>query len=192
MAQPPNEFPSLSNQFLVSMPSLDDSYFARSVILMCLHSENGALGIIVNKLTDRQLGDVFEQLSLPYDGSQCLNIPVYCGGPVYQECGLVVHNESGQQWESSLQVNDDLCVTNSRDILSAMARGNGPEKFILSLGYAGWGPGQLENEILQNSWLSTPADSDIIFCDDIKSKWKQAAELIGIDIRKLSTQAGHA
>jgi len=192
MEESVTEFPSLSNQLLVSMPQMFDSNFHRTVILMCQHNKQGAMGIVVNRLADQQLSDIFNQLSLPIASLAHINSPVYLGGPVHQEVGIVVHNGNDASWESSLCIGDQLCLTTSKDILSSMAQGQGPERAILSLGYAGWGPGQLENEIKNNFWFSTPADMDIIFCKEVEHKWNQAASLLGIDTTKLSTHVGHA
>ena len=150
------------------------------------------MGIIVNRLADQQLIEIFDQLSLPVSNLDHIDTPVYFGGPVHQEIGIVIHDAANCKWESSVNISNELYLTTSKDILSAMAKGEGPDRAILSLGYAGWGPGQLESEIKNNSWFSTPTDMDIIFCKDVSSKWHRAANLLGIDTSKLSTQVGHA
>ncbi|NKB76578.1 MAG: YqgE/AlgH family protein [Gammaproteobacteria bacterium] len=192
MSESKSDFPSLSNQLLVSMPLLDDPNFAKTVILICQHNEDGAMGIVVNRVLTHSLGDIFLELSLPITDLSHMNAPVYDGGPVQREIGFVIHNGDKCDWDSSISINDSLCLTTSRDILSAMAEGKGPQKAVLGLGYAGWGPGQLEEEIKNNAWFSTPADADIIFLGNIDDKWHNAAGLLGIDYRKLSSQVGHA
>ena len=193
------KFTSLKNQLLVSMPQLTNPSFHQTVSLICQHDDNGAIGVIVNRLTDHRLGDIFDQLSLPVSSLERTDQPVFEGGPVNPELGLVIHagEESGggknkQPWESSLEIGGGLWLTSSRDILGAIAGGGGPANAIMILGYAGWGPGQLEFEIRQNSWFHTPADHSIIFNTQIDQKWRQAAQLLGIDSTQLSTEVGHA
>ncbi|CAJ2376576.1 MAG: YqgE/AlgH family protein [Gammaproteobacteria bacterium] len=185
---------SLRNQLLVSMPQLTNPSFHRTVSLICQHDANGAVGVIVNRLTDHRLGDIFDQLALPVSDLQNTDKPVFDGGPVSPELGLVIHDACGDstRWDSSLEIGGGLWLTSSRDILSAIARGDGPDNAIMILGYAGWGPGQLESEIRQNSWFHTPADHEIIFNTRIDQKWQQAAKLLGIDFAQMSGEVGHA
>lgn len=189
---------SLKNQLLVSMPQLTNPSFHQTVSLICQHDDNGAIGVIVNRLTNHRLGDIFEQLSLPVSSLDHTEQPVFEGGPVNPELGLVIHAGEGSggknrgRWESSMEIGGGLWLTSSRDILGAIASGHGPAHAIMILGYAGWGPGQLEFEIRQNSWFHAPADHSIIFNTDIDRKWHQAAQLLGIDYAKLSTEVGHA
>ncbi len=150
------------------------------------------MGIVVNRVVNQSLGEIFLQLSMPVTSLSHMNTPVYDGGPVQQEVGFVIHNGNECDWDSSISINESLCLTTSRDILLAMANGTGPEKAALSLGYAGWGPGQLEEEIKSNAWFSIPTDSDIIFLGSVENKWRDAAKLLGFDYLKLSTQVGHA
>ncbi len=184
----------LGNHFLVSMPSLDDQNFHQTVSLICLHSADGALGIVLNRLSGFTLKDIFNQLEILTASDQDNFNPVLEGGPVHQEYGMVLHNQSdGQrQWQSTLQISDQLALTSSKDILIDIAQGRGPERAIMSLGYAGWGPGQLEQEIVDNAWFSTPVDYDILFSSEVDQKWVQAANLIGMDYGKLSNQVGQA
>jgi len=188
-----NKYPhSLENQFLVSMPQLDDPNFRQSVVLICKHDEQGAMGIVINRLTDHLIGDIFVQLEIDVSSSQYSRKPVLDGGPVFPEFGLIVHNTEPETWESSLPVGEGLWITSSRDILEDMARGKGPDRAVMSLGYAGWAPEQLESEIHQNSWFTTPADHEILFATDVGGKWHQSAKLLGIDTNKFSSQVGHA
>lgn len=182
---------SLANHFLIAMPSLADPNFARSVTLICEHSEEGAMGIVINRLTDLRLRDIFEQLDIKANSSSTADSIVYLGGPVQNNRGFVLHEPIGN-WESTLPVTDTLGVSTSRDILEAIAHNRGPEKFLVALGYAGWGAGQLEREITENSWLSGPASRDIVFELPVEHRWKAAAQLMGIDLTTLSGEAGHA
>ena len=190
---------SLKNQLLVSMPQLTNPSFHQTVSLICQHDDNGAIGVIVNRLTEHRLGDIFAQLSLPVSSLERTDQPVFEGGPVNRELGLVIHageeSTSGKnrhRWESSMEIGGGLWLTSSRDILGAIASGRGPENTIMLLGYAGWGPGQLEFEIRQNSWFHAPADHSIIFNTQIDQKWHQAAQLLGINYAQLSSEVGHA
>ena len=183
----------LTNHFLVSMPQLKDDNFNRTVTLVCQHDSNGALGVIINRFSGHTFADIFMQLDIKVSDPENAVLPIFDGGPVHQEYGLVIHsNESEKHWESTLKIGVDLSLTSSRDILEDIARNNGPKRALMTLGYAGWGPGQLENEIKANSWLCTPVEPDIVFATDIECKWTQAAELIGVDYSKLTTQVGHA
>lgn len=182
----------LQNHFLISMPHLLEDSFHRSVVLICKHDESGSLGIVINRLSNHILDDIFNQLSLQPTSDRFRNTGVYEGGPVSPEVGLILHNDTETNWESSMAVSEQLILTNSIDILASMAQGTGPENMIMSLGYAGWGPGQLEHEISSNAWLTTPADHNILFSKNNETKWPSSAALLGIDIGLLSSQAGHA
>ncbi len=192
MATSKMKFNTLENQFLVSMPQLNDPYFKQSVILICKHDENGAVGIIINHITEHTIGDIFKQLDIAEIHNQFTQQPVLSGGPVYPELGLVIHNDLSSRWESSMEIGKNLRFTSSRDILEAMAEGRGPEQATMSLGYAGWAAGQLEDEIQQNSWFTTPVDHEILFSHGQVDKWQMAAQLLGIDTNKFSSQVGHA
>ncbi len=185
---------SLKNQLLVSMPQLTNPSFHQTVSLICQHDANGAIGVVINRLTDHRLGDIFHQLALPVSNRERTEQPVFEGGPVSPELGMIIHADEagGSPWESSLEIGGGLWLTSSRDILGAIADGRGPANAIMILGYAGWGPGQLESEIRQNSWFHTPADHAIIFDTRIERKWHQAAQLLGIDYTRLSSEVGHA
>lgn len=180
----------LKNQFLVAMPGLEDENFGHSVTLLCEHSEDGAIGLIINRPTDLKLGDMLSQMGLDHDAMDAEQA-VYWGGPVQPERGFVVHRPPGG-WESSVQVENDLYITTSRDVLRAIGKGEGPKEYIIVLGYAGWGAGQLENEILSNSWLNTPLDQAILFHTPARDRWQAATRLLGVDVTQLSSGAGHA
>jgi putative transcriptional regulator len=180
----------LSNQFLVAMPGLEDSNFSHSVTLLCEHSDKGALGLVVNRPTDLRLSEMLEQMGLEH-GELAADPSVYWGGPVQPERGFVVHAGPGK-WDSTLQLDDDLYITTSRDVLGAIGRGNGPAQFFVALGYAGWGEGQLETEIKSNSWLNTPVDSAILFRTPVADRWAAATRLLGVEVSHLASVAGHA
>jgi len=181
----------LTNQFLVAMPAMADANFVQTVTLIWEHNHEGALGIIINRPLQMRLADVFEQLKMPMspgvDGVQ----PVLQGGPVQTDRGFVVHRVGGD-WEHTRRVSSLVQVTTSPDILNAMARGTGPSTAIVALGYAGWGPGQLETELAQNAWLTVPCDDNILFHTPYEQRWQAAGRLLGIDVATISAQAGHA
>ncbi len=185
----------LTNQLLVAMPTLADPNFAQSVTLICEHTDKGALGIVINRPLPMALGDVFDQLALPPADPKFREQPVLRGGPVQQDRGFVLHPPSApgdRSWDSTIEVSPTLQMTTSCDILSSMARGQGPPQAVVALGYAGWDAGQLEDEIRSNAWLNVPADDSIIFTTPYDQRWQAAARLLGIDVQRLSHNAGHA
>lgn len=182
---------TMANQLLIAMPGMADPNFSSTVTLICEHNADGALGIVINRPLTLQLGGLFEQLELTDADPAIARSPVLMGGPVGPERGFVLH-DSGRRFESSLAVSDDICLTLSRDIIDAMATGDGPGRTLVALGYAGWESGQLENEMLANSWLNVPATPDIVFDMPFAERWSAAARGIGIDISRMSPGAGHA
>jgi putative transcriptional regulator len=182
---------TLTNQFLIAMPSLVDPNFHRTVTLICQHNEHGALGIVINRVTDVTMQEIFEQMDIPAPAGRYLQQPVFNGGPVQTERGFILH-EAAHRWDATLTVGPDLALTTSQDILVAMSRDAGPDRCLVALGYAGWGAGQLEREMQANAWLSGPADTDIIFGAAVSERWAQAAQMIGVDIHRISSEAGHA
>jgi len=189
MAMP--EHSHLTNHFLIAMPGLADPNFFHTVTYICEHSDQGAMGIVINRPMELQLSDIFEQLEIAVTSPQPSRQPVYIGGPVQGDRGFVLH-DSNSVWDSTLKVTPEISVTTSLDILEAIAAGKGPDKVLVALGYAGWGSGQLEQELAQNAWLNGPADSDIIFNRPSQERWRAAAELLGVDLDLLSGEAGHA
>lgn len=173
------------------MPGMEDPNFSTTVTLICEHNDEGALGIVINRPLTLKLGGLFEQLDLKDADVRAAENPVMLGGPVGPERGFVLHG-SERSYENSIAVSSDIHLTLSRDILDAMAAGNGPNKSLVALGYAGWEPGQLETEMLANSWLSVPASTDIVFDTPFAERWTQAARTIGIDMHQISPDAGHA
>jgi putative transcriptional regulator len=182
---------NLTGHFLIAMPAMADPYFAKSVAYVCEHNENGALGIVINRPIDMKLDDLFEQISINLKDRELGNSPVHFGGPVQVDRGFVLHQPVGQ-WQSTIAVSGDTALTTSRDILEATARGEGPQKMLVSLGYTGWSPGQLEQELSQNAWLTVPASEGIIFDLPAEEKLVAAMSLLGVDFASLSEEAGHA
>lgn len=182
----------LTNQLLVAMPALADPNFSHSVTLICEHSERGALGIVINRPLEMKMAEVLGQLALASDDERLLEMPVLGGGPVQRDRGFVLHRPGGQAFESTMPVSDTLHVTTSRDVLASMARGDGPAEALIALGYAGWEAGQLEEEVLQNAWLTVPCDDEVIFRLPYEQRWHAAARLLGIELSRISSQAGRA
>jgi putative transcriptional regulator len=180
----------LNNQFIIAMPNLADHHFSHTVTYLCQHNADGALGIVINRSADMKLGEIFEQMAIPVTSLAAAETPVFAGGPVQQERGFVLH-PTGGDWAISMPVSDTISLTTSRDIIEAIAIGKGPEQYFVALGYAGWGGGQLEKEILANSWLHTPFGEHVLFDTPIDLRWKTAASQIGIDINLLTASAGH-
>ena len=182
---------TLANQLLIAMPGMEDPNFTSTVTLICEHNDDGALGIVINRPLTLKLGGLFEQLELPEADTEVADHPVLLGGPVGPERGFVLHQPSGS-FENSLAVSSEICLTLSRDVIDAMAAGSGPDKTLVALGYAGWQAGQLEDEMLANSWLTVPATPNIVFDLPFGERWQAAAQTLGIDISQMAPDAGHA
>jgi putative transcriptional regulator len=178
------------------MPALNDPNFARSVTYICSHDDGGAMGIIINRPMALTLGEVMGQMQLEVTYAEIAAHPVLEGGPVLQDRGFVLHDRTSgpiQTWEALLEIkNTDMGVATSRDVLQALARGEGPSRVIVALGYAGWGPGQLEREYQSNAWLSGPAESEVIFSMPFEERYAAAARIVGVDLDRLSSDHGHA
>ena len=181
---------SLCDHFLIAMPSMEDTSFAQSVTYICEHNEHGAMGIVINNPLPMRLGEIFKQMDLNDDAQEGSN-PIFAGGPVQPERGFVLHL-SDTEWHSTIKVSDEISVTASRDVIDAIAAGNGPKPYLITLGYAGWGKGQLEAEIAANSWLTVPADKNIIFNTPSEQRWTVAALALGINVSLIANTAGHA
>ena len=180
-----------SGQLLIAMPGMQDERFAKTVIYLCAHTEEGAMGLVLNQVLESlTFPDLLEQLEID-EGPATDSVPIHFGGPVEAGRGFVLHTSDYRQ-DATLEVDEGVALTATVDILKAIARGYGPRKCLLALGYAGWGPGQLDNEIRANGWLQAPADSELIFGIDYEAKWEQAIATLGIDPRMLSDEAGHA
>ncbi len=170
---------------------MEDPNFMRGVTLLCQHNDEGALGITVNRESEYVLEDVLEQLELHCSDESVASMPVYVGGPVHPERGFVLHSDD-RSWEATVAVGEGICVTTSRDVLEAIAHGEGPKKFLVALGYAGWEPGQLEEEMRENAWLNVMASAEIIFDFPVNDRWEQAVSRLGIDVATLQPAGGHA
>lgn len=187
----------LDDQFLIAMPGMKDDRFARSVIYMCAHSEEGAMGLIVNQVQQMMFPDLLVQLGILKD-AEAIRLPpstrdfvIRNGGPVDRSRGFVLHSEDFTV-ESSLPLSEKVCLTATVDILRAISAGKGPRHALMALGYSSWGPGQLESEIADNGWLTCPADPELLFDSDIERKYDRLLASIGIDPTRLSQIAGHA
>lgn len=183
--------PDLTHHFLIAMPSLADPNFSRTVTYLCQHDSEGAVGIVINRPTDIRLGELLDHLELPQASPEISSRTVLLGGPVQRERGFVLHRDT-RDWDASLHIADGIVLTTSKDILSAISRGAGPSDYTVALGYAGWGPGQLEQEMAENSWLSGPASAEVLFELPFDQRWQAAASLLGVDMTLLSTTAGRA
>lgn len=184
--------PSLSGQLLVAVPGMADGNFDRSVTLVCQHDQNGAMGLVMNRAADFGFDKVLDQLGLESTRDDAAKVAVLTGGPVQPERGFVLHRSGDGEWDASHTVNDAWTVTTSHDILAAMAAGRGPSNALLLLGYAGWGAGQLEQELADNAWLTVPATDGILFHTQVEQRWQGATRLMGFDSHQLSQHVGHA
>jgi putative transcriptional regulator len=182
---------NLTHHFLIAMPNMVDPFFSRTLTYICEHNEQGALGLVVNRPIDMTLEVLFEQISVPLAREDLRGVPVHFGGPVQMDRGFVLHRPVGE-WQSTMPVQDDIGLTTSKDILQAVGRGEGPRSLLVTLGYAGWAPGQLEQEISQNAWLTVRAQPSVIFDLPPEERLPAAMELLGIDFARLSDDAGHA
>ena len=177
---------NLTNMFLIAVPGLKDPSFARSVVLICDHSKDGAFGLVVNRL----LLSSFIPLSSSFDIKECsIDMPVYYGGPVKPEQGYVLY-ASRHDYYPSIKIHDNLILTTAKEILADIAHGKGPEKFLFILGFAGWAPGQLESELMEDSWLIAPSDNRVIFDTPVNERWMAAADLIGVDLKRVICRQG--
>lgn len=181
----------LTGHFLIAMPTLQDPNFARGVAYLCHHDAQGALGLLINRPSGMRLRDLLRHLDITLSEPAYGEQAVLIGGPVSPEVGFVLHERNGE-WESSLAVGERLCLTTSRDVLAAIARGEGPRRHLVALGYAGWSAGQLEREMLENAWLAVPADERVLFEAPLERRWEEAAALVGVRIGDLGHWVGHA
>jgi putative transcriptional regulator len=181
----------LEQQMLIAMPGMVDNNFAGSVTLLCQHTAAGAIGITINRVSTFTLGEIFSQLQIECDDTEIRNLTVLEGGPVAPDRGFVLHSPL-EGYESSMGIGKEIMVTTSRDVLADIASGSGPEKYVVALGYAGWGGGQLEGEMLANAWLSVSADTDIVFDLPLPNRFDQALGRLGIRVDQLLPEAGHA
>ncbi len=189
---------NFTNQFLIAMPGKVGETFDGTVVYLCEHTDKGALGLVINKPIDIKLKNLFEKVDLSLDREDLAEAPVYFGGPVQTERGFVLHErlggegEEGGHYNSSLQIPGGLEMTTSKDVLEALSSGAGPKKILVTLGYSGWGAGQLEDEMGRNGWINVNAEPSIIFDTPVGERYDKALSLLGIDARMLSQDAGHA
>lgn len=187
---------NLTNQFLIAMPGMADDNFSRTVVYLCEHSKNGALGLVINRPTDITLKSLFEKVELSLDRDELAQQPVFFGGPVQTERGFVLHEKTGTEqspYTSTLSIaGGGLEMTTSKDVLEALANGAGPRRLMVTLGYSGWSAGQLEEEIGRNGWLTVNADPKVIFDTPVEERYQRALSLLGFDPLMLSQEAGHA
>ena len=186
---------NLTNQFLIAMPGMLDGHFAGSVVYLCEHNDQGALGLVINKPTDITLGSLFEKVDLALGDEALAAQPVFFGGPVQTERGFVLHDPRAADqpgYASTLAVPGGLAMTTSKDVLESIAGGQGPARLLVTLGYSGWSAGQLEEEIGRNGWLTVAAEPAVVFDTPVEQRYAKALELLGVDPRMLSQEAGHA
>lgn len=182
--------PTLRGHFLIAMPSLQDGFFARAVTYLCEHNDEGAMGLVINQPIDLTWHQLLRHVDLE-PGETVPERRVFRGGPVQPEHGFVLHS-ADERWVATRAVSEKLALTTSRDILEAIAKGRGPRQVLIALGYAGWGPGQLEHELAENAWLVVPADDNVLFDLPAERRWDAATRLMGIDVNLISQEAGHA
>ena len=182
---------NFGNHLLVALPSLQDGGFAQSVVLLCQHDGDGAMGVVVNRPSEYTLGEVLEQMGIEGGEAALQAQPVMAGGPVHRERGFVVH-DGDRAWDSSLALGAGLFLTTSRDVLEAMAKGEGPPRALVALGCAGWDAGQLEQELVDDSWLMVPVREEVLFELPLPQRWQAAAGSIGVDLVNFAGQSGHA
>lgn len=185
------EVSSFANHFLIAMPTMADPNFSKAVTYICEHNKDGAFGIIINRPLEMELSHILGQMNIESDLEDVNSMPVIFGGPVQQERGFIIHRPGGS-WRSTFHSHNDITVTTSQDILHAMAKGEGPADALVALGCAGWSANQLEEELQANAWLISPASPDIIFKLPFGERWRAAAKLIGVDIDRLASVAGHS
>ena len=182
---------NLTHHFLIAMPNMADPNFAHTLTYVCEHNPDGALGLVVNRPIEMTLSSLFEQIEVPLPDGALSSTPVLFGGPVQVDRGFVLHRPLGN-WQSTLAISDDLGLTTSKDILEAVGRGEGPSKLLVSLGYAGWSAGQLEQELAANAWLTVAADTGVLFELPPEDRLPAAMRLLGVDLSQLSEDVGHA
>lgn len=186
------EITNLTNQLLIAMPSLDGSFFGRSVTFICEHDDQGAMGLVINKSSEISVSRLLNEIDIETnDDSELSSQNVLTGGPVQTDRGFVLHT-GGKIWSSSIALPGDINVTTSKDILQSLSTDQAPDQFLLTLGYAGWTAGQLEDEMANNAWLTIEADHDILFNTPVEKRWEKAIQKLGIDISQLSAISGHA
>ncbi|HID45099.1 MAG TPA: YqgE/AlgH family protein [Chromatiaceae bacterium] len=186
-----SEASSLTNHFLIALPTLRDPNFFRTVTYICEHTAEGTMGIIVNRPSALELTDILQHMDIAETPDTPADMRIFIGGPVQEDRGFLLHSPA-KRWDSTLLIEDDLAVTTSQDLVRAIARNEGPEEILFALGYAGWGPGQLEQELQQDAWIFGAASKEILFHTPIEARWEAAATLAGVDVNLISNIGGHA
>ncbi|ORM52991.1 DUF179 domain-containing protein [Pantoea conspicua] len=186
---------NLQHHFLIAMPSLQDPFFKRSVVYLCEHNEEGAMGLIINKpMENLTVEGILKKLKIPADDRDPaikLDKPVFTGGPLAEDRGFILHSAQ-RTFTSSIRISDNTVITTSRDVLESIGTASQPSNVLVALGYCAWEKDQLENELMENAWLTTPANSNILFQTPISERWREAARSIGVDIHNMASDAGHA
>jgi putative transcriptional regulator len=182
---------NLTHHFLIAMPNMADPHFSKTLTYICEHNAQGALGLVINRPLDMTLAKLLEQVGIPVESARCESISVHYGGPVQTDRGFVLHAPAGE-WQSTLSINAELGLTTSKDILEAVAHGHGPREVLVTLGYSGWAPGQLEHELAQNAWLTVAASDDVIFDLPAAQRLPRAMQMLGVNYATLSEQSGNA
>lgn len=182
---------NLTRQFLIAMPAMADPIFAKSLVYVCDHNDQGAMGVIVNRPLGMDMRTLFQQIDIELKREDVADQDVFFGGPVQTDRGFVLHAPLGS-WQSTMSIEDELGLTTSKDVLLAVGEGGGPERMFISLGYAGWEAGQIETELAQNAWLTVDADIEVVFSLPAEQRYEAALGLLGIDMAMLSDTAGHA
>jgi len=182
---------NLTHHFLIAMPALADPFFSKTLTYICEHSDQGALGLVVNRPIDLTLKDLLDQLDISSDDQAVTTLPIMFGGPIQLDRGFVLHQPVGD-WQSTMVVHDKVGLTTSLDILRAIASGESPKELLVALGYSGWAPGQIEHELSQNTWLTVPASPNIIFELPAEDRLTAAMRLLGVDLSSLSDEVGHS
>ena len=182
---------NLTHHFLIAMPNMADPHFSKTLTYICEHNEQGALGLVINRPQEMTLAGLLEQIGIAVTEKRCASTPIHYGGPVQTDRGFVLHEPVGT-WQSTLATGAEIGLTTSKDILQAVARGEGPRRLFITLGYAGWAPGQLEHELAQNAWLTVAACGNVIFEMPAEQRFAAAMEMLGVSYASLSENAGHA
>ncbi|WP_456406970.1 YqgE/AlgH family protein [Thiolapillus sp.] len=186
-----SEASSLTNHFLIALPTLQDPNFSRTVTYICEHTNEGTMGIIINRPSALQLTDILHHMGIEETPDTPADMRIFIGGPVQEDRGFLLHSPA-KRWDSTLVITDDLAVTTSQDLVKALAKNEGPDNILFALGYAGWGPGQLEQELQQDAWIFGPASDEILFHTPVEQRWEAAAKLAGVDVNLISNIGGHA
>lgn len=186
-----SEASSLTNHFLIALPRLQDPSFSRTVTYICEHTNDGTMGIIINRPSTLQLTDILNHMDIEETTDTPADMRVFIGGPVQEDRGFLLHSPA-KRWDSTLTITEDLAVTTSSDLVKALAINAGPEQLLFALGYAGWGPGQLEQELQHDAWIFGPASDEILFHTPVEQRWEAAARFAGVDVNLISNIGGHA